>query len=203
MQISFIAEILLVNVYYCLNRFNTHESSVYGNVLLIYLKNKLVLFFLCTCCNFFELLSYFRIVHIMTTCRKLKSIHTDDNTQGNSKKMKPGTSGNLGDECVDKSGDTSQSTRTPRGRTHMDRLSVQRGQGIRKEVEFDSKGRPIGKVASELQSYVGVLAREKVKITYDTWKKVPMDVKEQIWESVNVSPVVYKVCMECYFGKLY
>ena len=74
---------------------------------------------------------------------------------------------------------------------HLDRLSVQRGQGIKREVQFDSKGRPIGEEAAKLQSYVGVLAHEKVKITYDTWKKVPADVKEMIWESVNVSFIIY------------
>ena len=62
-------------------------------------------------------------------------------------------------------------------------------------MQFDSKGRPIGEEAAELQSYVGLLAREKVKITYDSWKKVPGDVKDHIWEAVNVSFIIYYDCL--------
>ncbi|XP_073017558.1 uncharacterized protein [Primulina eburnea] len=38
-----------------------------------------------------------------------------------------------------------------------------------------------------MQSYIGVLVREKVKISYQTWKMVPNDVKDLIWESVNLT----------------
>lgn len=81
----------------------------------------------------------------------------------------------------------SATTRTSRGRTHLDKLARLRVQGIRKVVAFNRLGQPIGEAAVEMQSYIGVLAREKVKISYKTWKQVPMDVKELIWESVNVS----------------
>ena len=94
-------------------------------------------------------------------------------------------------ESVDTNEGSAHSTRTSRGRTHLESLSIHRQHGIKIEVQFDSKGRPIGKEAAQLQSYVGVLAREKVKITYDNWKKVPSNVKEMIWESVNVSSIIY------------
>lgn len=81
----------------------------------------------------------------------------------------------------------SATTRTSRGRTHLDKLSRLRVQGIRKVVAFNRLGQPIGEVAVEMQSYIWVLAREKVKISYKTWKQVPMDVKELIWESVNLT----------------
>ena len=62
----------------------------------------------------------------------------------------------------------------------MDKLAIQREQGIKEDIQFDSQGRPIGDAGCKLQSYVGILAREKVKITYDNWKKVPTAVKESI-----------------------
>ncbi|XP_075483398.1 uncharacterized protein LOC142523476 [Primulina tabacum] len=77
-------------------------------------------------------------------------------------------------------------TRKSRGRTHMDKLARQRVQGIRKDVTFNKLGQPIGEAAVEMQSYVGVLSREKIKISYKNWKRVPSDVKELIWESVNL-----------------
>ena len=134
----------------------------------------------------FVVLSYIRSVHDMTSQRKLKASEVVDDKQ----EMPPKKS-RLSTESGDKYEDSAHSTRTSRGRTHLDRLSVQKGQGIRREVQFDSKGRPIGQEAAKLQSYVGILAREKVKITYDTWKKVPAEVKEMIWESVNVSFIIY------------
>ncbi|XP_042455051.1 uncharacterized protein LOC122039416 [Zingiber officinale] len=73
-----------------------------------------------------------------------------------------------------------------RGRTHLDKLAKQRIQGVRKDVAFNKLGQPIGEAAIAMQSYIGVLAREKVQISYKTWKYVPSDVKELIWESVNL-----------------
>ena len=82
----------------------------------------------------------------MTTRRKLIEVEAVDDKQ----EMPP-----------------NKKSRTPRGRTHLDKLSLQRQQGIKEDVQFDSQGRPIGASGCKLQSYVGILAREKVKITYD------------------------------------
>ncbi|XP_073051647.1 uncharacterized protein [Primulina eburnea] len=38
-----------------------------------------------------------------------------------------------------------------------------------------------------MQSYIGVLSREKIRISYKNWKRVPTDVKELIWESFNLT----------------
>lgn len=95
------------------------------------------------------------------------------------------TSSNKGSECT-------QSSTNKRGRTQMHCLAMQRVQGIREEVEFNHLGQPIGKVGTQLQSFIGVLAREKVKITYETWRSVPDSVREDIWQSVNVRiPIFY------------
>ncbi|XP_073301910.1 uncharacterized protein [Primulina huaijiensis] len=80
-----------------------------------------------------------------------------------------------------------ETTRSSRGRTRLDRLVRQRVHGIRKNVRFNKLGQPVGEFAGEMQSYIGVLVREKVKISYQTWKMVPNDVKDLIWESVNLT----------------
>ncbi|XP_073140166.1 uncharacterized protein [Henckelia pumila] len=89
--------------------------------------------------------------------------------------------GNTGLDSAD-----TEITRTPRGRTKTDSLSIQRAQGVKKDVAFNKLGHPVGEVAIAMQSYIGVVTREKVKISYKTWKQVPVDVKELIWDSVNL-----------------
>ncbi|XP_074573663.1 uncharacterized protein LOC141830081 [Curcuma longa] len=80
-----------------------------------------------------------------------------------------------------------QTTRSKRGRTQMNKLAVQRVQGVKQSVRFNEYGQPVGQKASELQSFIGVLAREKVNINYHSWKQVPDEVKNMIWESVNLT----------------
>ncbi|KAL8539343.1 hypothetical protein ACS0TY_001099 [Phlomoides rotata] len=90
-------------------------------------------------------------------------------------------------------------THSKRGRTNMYCLYKDRATGVIKDVNFGKLGWPIGENGIKLQSYIGVLAREKVLITYPTWKHVPKDIKEQIWKAVtltfNVSPAWKKSCL--------
>ncbi|XP_073311198.1 uncharacterized protein [Primulina huaijiensis] len=137
----------------------------------------------------------------MTSFRKLKiGSHDDDTIHESSKRLGQPPLIGKGKEkfesiSTDKSFDgneilgstDTETTRTSRGRTHLDKLSRQRVQGIRKEVRFNLLGQPVGEAAAQMQSYIGVLAREKIKITYKTWKQVPSEVKELIWESVNLT----------------
>lgn len=81
----------------------------------------------------------------------------------------------------------SKSTRSTRGKVCLTTLAQQRAIGIIKEVVFNKYGQPVGKVASEMQSYIGHITREHVKINYMTWRHVPQEVKELIWDSVNSS----------------
>ncbi|KAH6785854.1 hypothetical protein C2S51_038309 [Perilla frutescens var. frutescens] len=98
-----------------------------------------------------------------------------------------------------------QSTRSTRGKVQLNKLFKRRARGIMQEVEFNKHGQPVGPVASEMQSYIGLLARQEVKISYKSWRQVPQEVKDNIWESVNSS---YKVdqkwktgCLESANGK--
>ncbi|XP_042432737.1 uncharacterized protein LOC122019324 [Zingiber officinale] len=106
--------------------------------------------------------------------------------KGKGKIASTSTNNGLQVETMLESTDT-ETTRTSRGRTHLDKLTKQRVQGIRKEVRFNKLGQPVGGAAIAMQSYIGLLAREKVKISYKTWKQVPNEVKELIWESVNLT----------------
>ncbi|XP_057777763.1 uncharacterized protein LOC130996270 [Salvia miltiorrhiza] len=95
---------------------------------------------------------------------------------------------------------TVASSKSKRGKICLNGVAQRRAKGIKHVVEFNKYGQPVGKVAAEMQSYIGLLTREHVKINIKTWKQVPDDVKEVIWESVTSSyevPQAWKVgCMK-------
>ncbi|VFQ89904.1 unnamed protein product [Cuscuta campestris] len=57
--------------------------------------------------------------------------------------------------------------------------------GQKPTVLFNVKGQPYGVAAVEMQSYIGVLARTKAPIWFDTWRQVPVTIKNKIWKSVT------------------
>ena len=115
-----------------------------------------------------------------------KGIQVDGNIVG-TKEGNMANSANSGNSGTVMESQETETTRTSRGRTRLDKLVRQRAHGIRKDIKFNKFGQPIGDFASEMQSYIGILAQEKVRISYKSWKQVPSGVKDLIWESVNVS----------------
>ncbi|KAL8473884.1 hypothetical protein ACS0TY_030662 [Phlomoides rotata] len=67
----------------------------------------------------------------------------------------------------------------------MHSLEQLRRRGGKKDVELDEREQPVGQEGTKMQSYIGVVTRQKVKITYNTWKEVPRSIKDSIWDSVN------------------
>ncbi|CAL2276863.1 unnamed protein product [Prunus armeniaca] len=51
-------------------------------------------------------------------------------------------------------------------------------------------GKPYGPAHTEMQSYIGVLACSRVQIVDKKWTEIPKDIKEQIWEAVDMAYVV-------------
>lgn len=51
-----------------------------------------------------------------------------------------------------------------------------------------------------MQSYIGVLDRERAKVSFKLWRDVPQEVKNTIWDSIkltfNVDDQWKKGCME-------
>jgi hypothetical protein len=73
-----------------------------------------------------------------------------------------------------------------RGCVTMHRIVRRKILGIKLTVLFNKKGEPYGSAAGEMQSYIGVLARTKAPIWRPTWKQVPRDRKNKIWQCVQV-----------------
>lgn len=77
-------------------------------------------------------------------------------------------------------------TRKPRGATQLQDLVQGRSDGDRLEVGYNSKGQPCGFAAGKLASFIGVMARTTVPITYPDWKEVEPSYKKKIWDMVQV-----------------
>ncbi|CAL2259825.1 unnamed protein product [Prunus armeniaca] len=81
-------------------------------------------------------------------------------------------------------------TKSTCGINTMSRVVKRKIQNIKPMVEYNKSGRPHGKAAIEMQSYIGVLAHTKVLLVDKKWTQLPKDLKEQIWEAVQMAYVV-------------
>ncbi|KAL5546690.1 hypothetical protein UlMin_006377 [Ulmus minor] len=71
---------------------------------------------------------------------------------------------------------------------------VRRMQGQRSVIRYNKCGQLIGKNASEMQSYIGVVARQTVPLSICSWPKVSAELKKKIWEQVRAA---YDVDPKC------
>ena len=55
------------------------------------------------------------------------------------------------------------------------------------EIHINERSQPIGPNSVKLSSLLGVLAREMVPINYSDWRKVSDQLKEDLWNIINVS----------------
>ncbi|KAI5317549.1 hypothetical protein L3X38_037256 [Prunus dulcis] len=81
----------------------------------------------------------------------------------------------------------SDDSKTGRGMSTMPRVVKRKLQKLRPIVEYNKMGKGIGQAHIEMQSYIGVLARSRVPLVDKKWSQIPKDVKEQIWEAVDIA----------------
>ena len=88
-------------------------------------------------------------------------------------------------------GDTSSkkisSKKRTKGPTVLDRIAKVRATGQKIPVETNYNGIPIDENGKDLMTYVGIVARDTVAITYNSWDDVPKSLKERIWDTLMVS----------------
>ncbi|KAM5549788.1 hypothetical protein ABKV19_000950 [Rosa sericea] len=68
----------------------------------------------------------------------------------------------------------------------MSRITNRKSRKCKKVVLFNRKGTPCGKVAKQMQSYIGVLARRKVPVIRENWKAATPEEKNKIWQRVQI-----------------
>ncbi|BBN67283.1 hypothetical protein Prudu_34S000400 [Prunus dulcis] len=81
----------------------------------------------------------------------------------------------------------SDDSKSGRGMSTMPRVVKRKLQKLRPIVEYNKRGKGIGQAHSEMQSYIGVLARSRVPLVDMKWAQIPKDIKEQIWEAVDIA----------------
>ncbi|KAI5338554.1 hypothetical protein L3X38_017825 [Prunus dulcis] len=81
-------------------------------------------------------------------------------------------------------------TKSTGGINTMSCLVKRKIQKIKPVVEYNKSGRPHGKAAIEMHSYIGVLARTRVPLVDKKWTQLLKDLNEQIWEAVQMAYVV-------------
>ncbi|VVA34747.1 PREDICTED: unnamed product partial, partial [Prunus dulcis] len=84
----------------------------------------------------------------------------------------------------------SDDSKSGRGMSTMPRVVKRKLQKLRPIVEYNKRGKGIGQAHSEMQSYIGVLARPRVPLVDMKWAQIPKDIKGQIWEAVDIAFVV-------------
>lgn len=84
----------------------------------------------------------------------------------------------------------SEEPKSGRGISTMPRVVKRKFQKIKPVVEYNKKGKAYGPAHTEMQSYIGVLARSRVPLVDRKWVEISKDIKEQIWEAVDMAFVV-------------
>ena len=54
-------------------------------------------------------------------------------------------------------------------------------------------GKADGPHKKKLKTYLGIVTRDKVDITYENWKEVPTAQKDLIWEDIQVFSFSYLI----------
>ncbi|BFG30190.1 hypothetical protein CerSpe_164640 [Prunus speciosa] len=84
----------------------------------------------------------------------------------------------------------SEEAKSGRGISTMPRVVKRKFKKIKPVIEYNDMGKPFGLAHSEMQSYIGVLARTRVPLVDKKWAQISKDIKEQIWEAVDMAFVV-------------
>ena len=74
-----------------------------------------------------------------------------------------------------------------RGSTLKPDIAKDRSKGIKLKIESNSLGSHIGENSIELSSYLGTITRTHVLIIIESWRKVPKETKEKLWDLITVS----------------
>ena len=68
----------------------------------------------------------------------------------------------------------------------MYKVVVKKVMGKKFKVTYNTNGNPNGPIRHPLQGYIGMLARTMVPINVKGWPDVDADLKDRIWEEIQV-----------------
>ncbi|KAL6340643.1 hypothetical protein AAG906_010551 [Vitis piasezkii] len=73
-----------------------------------------------------------------------------------------------------------------RGSTLKPEIAKNRSKGIKLKIEYNSLGSHIGENSVELSSYLGTITRTHMPIIVESWRKVPKETKEKLWDFITL-----------------
>ena len=89
-----------------------------------------------------------------------------------------------------------------RGMTRKVMVIKNRSKGIKLLIKYNQDGIFVGDTSVHLTSYLGVLARIMVPIRYKDWRDVPIQLKEKLWDSIEVTYLYSKRLLLTYYYSL-
>ena len=73
-----------------------------------------------------------------------------------------------------------------RGRTVCALVGDAIHKGIKIPLQWNEDGIPQGEHRTTFSSYIGVVVRERVSIAFETWKDVPNDLLDEVYNMITV-----------------
>ena len=61
-----------------------------------------------------------------------------------------------------------------------------RSKGVKLVIKYNLDGLYVGQASVHLTSFLSVLARTMVQIRYNSWRDVPIQVKNNLWDTIEV-----------------
>ena len=89
--------------------------------------------------------------------------------------------------------------RKSQGKTRKAMVIKNRSKGIKLLIKYNQDGIFVGDTSMHLISYLGVLARTMVPIRYKDWRDVPIQLKEKLWDSIEVTYLYSKRLLVTYY----
>ena len=90
----------------------------------------------------------------------------------------------------------------PRGMTRKAMIIKNRSKGIKLLIKYNQDGIYVGDSSVHLTSYLGVLARTMVPIRYRDWRDVLISLKDNLWDSIEVTNIYSKRLVIKYYHSL-
>ncbi|RVW68140.1 hypothetical protein CK203_064044 [Vitis vinifera] len=90
--------------------------------------------------------------------------------------------------CMDlEQGEKPPTKRKCKGITRKSMIIKNQSRGVKPVIKHNLDGIYVGQASLHLTSFLGVLARTMVLIRYNSWRDVPIQVKNNLWDTIEAS----------------
>ena len=83
-------------------------------------------------------------------------------------------------------GEKPPTKRRYRGITRKSMIIKNQSRGVKLVIKYNPNGIYVGQAFMHLTSFLGILARTMAPIRYNKWRDVPIQVKNNLWDTIEV-----------------